>query len=59
MTDIEPQYDVVQVRGMFYVQTNGIEVTKGTRDKTLAERWARDLRRAAQVESERKRVARG
>ena len=33
--------------------------TQFTHDKTLAERGARDLRRAAQVESDRKKAARG
>lgn len=59
MADIEPVYHIKQVRGLFYVYTGDVEVTKGTRDKILAEHWERDLHRAAQVESERKRVARG
>jgi len=59
MMDTEPRYDVVQRQGLFYVETSGIVVTVGTRDKTLAEKWCRDLRRAAQVEADRKVAARG
>jgi len=59
MADVVPQYYVKQVRGLFYVYTGDVEVTKGTRDKILAEHWERDLHRAAQVESDRKRAVRG
>ena len=59
MTDDEPQYEIVLRRGLFYVLTSGLEATIGTREKATAEGWARNLRRAAQIESERKRMARG
>ena len=64
MADFEPTYEVFSRGDCYYVITKdrrGVEFicTQFTHDKTLAERWARDLRRAAQVESDRKKAARG
>ena len=69
MADYEPTYEVFSrgdcggKQSHYVITTNarGVEFicTQFTHDKALAEKWCRDLRRAAQVESDRKRVARG
>jgi hypothetical protein len=69
MADFEPTYSVFTREDCgrkpthYVITTNerGVEFicTQFTHDKTLAEKWARDLRRAAQVEHDRKRQARG
>jgi hypothetical protein len=68
MADYEPVYTVFTREDCgrkpthYVITTNarGVEFicTQFTHDKALAETWARDLRRAAQVESDRKRLAR-
>ena len=69
MADFEPTYEVfsrgdcggTQTHYVITKDRRGVEFicTQFTHDKTLAERGARDLRRAAQVESDRKKAACG
>ena len=68
MTDMSYGYSVYSrddcgKKTSYYVivtNSSGVEyiVTRFTHDKAQAERWCRDLRRAAQVEEDRKQQAR-